>query len=221
MNKCLRIIALGLVCLTASPAQNSPAPATRLASAPPVSSWRIVCEYAQKEPIPTGEGLAAVALARRQQANPRLVEVQVVKRNSQREETHLYANGEKSIVWVDGDIMVARYRRFPSLSHATTRDAGSPRFQADFMDLEWLADAQYLGIKTEAGKSCHVYRESGEFPQEAWIGTDTNLPVRIVTANCVRTFTFSPSAPTLSFPPDVARRMAELRKTATAPSESE
>jgi len=198
------------------------APQPRLSPAPPSCSWQILCHYTKKDEPPAGEGLAAIAASRRQQANPRLVQIDVVKHNSQREEISLFANGQKSTVWVDGDIMVARYRRFPSLSHARAGDSGSPDFRNDFMDLAWIEDAAYLGLKSFEGKQCHVYRgqldEEG-MSAEAWIADDSGLPVRIVFPDCVRIYTFRSGGSAISFPDDVAHRLADLRKSENEKSE--
>lgn len=213
---CVLLIPFGA--MGQSSTSSTPPPAIRLGAAPERQSWTIRYAYTQANqfPAPANEKQAA-AFKKLREAHPRITEVQVVKAARQRQETHIYENGDRAQSWVDGDMIVTRARGYDSLFAYLASDPESPQFTGDFNDLAWVVDAAYLGRDSLNGERCHVYASGeGAAVQRAFISETSGLPLRVQTPEAVATYEYSSSAPGIQIPPEVTARMREKRRLAAA-----
>lgn len=212
MNRFCRCIAVSLFLLSIVwlPAQEPEAPRPAVAAVPPEQGrWKIIVTDAKGEKT-----------ARTDDHTPKVVEIEIWKSGSRARMVQTISNGATAESWIADGYLLSRFPAFPDIyvsrlnDRAVALDDGMSDFRDAFPGMTWL-DSKYLeGTATKDGKLCEHY-VNPEADSEAWIATDSRLPVAYRKGPRVFTYRFL-SPENLSMPEPF---LGELNKYLKADSQ--
>lgn len=201
------------------------------ASGPPIvtqmpaySQWTITYTYGDlpKPPVPASGAPSNAPLSQRP------LRVVVTKTDSVRHEEEDLEQNLESNLWVDGDVMVEQKPRNPELNAYMATAAAKNN---DFPQLDWVSRSTFVGIESQQGRKCLVYKASvdlleiidpyaykfglqakSEVPVTAYVDLQTRYPVLLQFEATSLEYTMNP-APSVSLvmPDEFAKAAAAMK----------
>lgn len=170
---------------------------TTLRSIPSLPLHSPACEpSSQLPPAPKTLGAAD---------SPRLVSEEYSYDKDLRRQLSVWSDGRRREDWLLKGVLVTKQNGERYVLDAHFQPFTTPLSANAFVGFDWLAEPLFTGIEKVQGRTCQVFREGDK---TAYIDAETKLPVQLVIAGRVRTYTFGEWKGPLILPSDLKDRLS-------------